>query len=270
MPGDRYDKAGSDGETERGYRWKLRELQIELVKFQRHLIKHGERMLVLIEDRDAAGKDGVINHIVEHLSPRDTRVVALPAPNAQQQTEWYFQRHVAHLPAAGEFVLFNRSWYNRAGVERVMGFCSEQETERFLDDAPIFERMLVSSGLRLFKYYLDIDRHEQMVRLKERRHDPLTQWKTSPVDKLAVKHWDDFTIARDIMLRRTHSQHAPWHIVRSDDKRRGRLNCISHILRSIPYKEVPHAKVNLPKRSDKGKYDDRATLNGRNFVREAY
>jgi polyphosphate kinase len=229
-------KAGSDRETERGYRWKLRELQIELVKFQRHLIKHGERMLVLIEGRDAAGKDGVIKHIVEHLSPRDTRVVALPAPNAQQQTEWYFQRHVAHLPAAGEFVLFNRSWYNRAGVERVMGFCSEQETERFLDDAPIFERMLVNSGLRLFKYYLDIDRREQMDRLKERRHDPLTQWKTSPVDKLAVKHWDDFTIARDIMLRRTHSQHAPWHIVRANDKHAARLNLIRHLLAQLRYK----------------------------------
>ena len=223
--------------AERGYRRKLRELQIELVKFQRSLIKQSERILVLIEGRDAAGKDGVIKHIIEHLSPRDTRVVALPAPSRQELTEWYFQRYVAHLPAAGEFVLFNRSWYNRAGVERVMGFCSQKQTEAFLDDAPIFERMLVNSGIRLFKYYLDIDRSEQMRRLKERRHDPLSQWKTSPVDKVALKHWSDYSRARNEMLRRTHSQHAPWHIVRADDKHTARLNLIRHLLAQLRYKD---------------------------------
>jgi polyphosphate kinase 2 len=230
-------KTGGDGdEAEHGYRRDLRELQIQLAKFQRHLIKRGARVLVLIEGRDAAGKDGMIKHVVEHLSPRNTRAVALPAPTTQQQTEWYFQRYVAHLPAAGEFVLFNRSWYNRAGVERVMGFCTEAEVETFLEDAPIFERMLVNSGIRLFKYYLDIDRHEQIERLKERRHDPLSQWKTSPIDKVAVKHWAAYTRARDNMLRRTHLPYAPWHIVRANDKHAARLNLIRHLLAQLHYR----------------------------------
>jgi polyphosphate kinase 2 len=230
-------KTGGDGdEAEHGYRRNLREPQIELVKFQRDLIKRSDRILVLIEGRDAAGKDGVIKHIIEHLSPRDTRAVALPAPTTQQQTEWYFQRYVAHLPAAGEFVLFNRSWYNRAGVERVMGFCTEAEVETYLEDAPIFERMLINSGIRLFKYYLDIDRHEQIDRLKERRHDPLSQWKTSPIDKVAAKHWATYTRARDDMLRRTHSAHAPWHIVRANDKHAARLNLIRHLLVQLHYR----------------------------------
>ena len=223
-------------EAEHGYRRELHDLQIELVKFQRHLIKRGERILVVIEGRDGAGKDGVIKHIVEHLSPRDTRVVALPAPSQQQQTEWYFQRYVAHLPAASEFVLFNRSWYNRAGVERVMGFCTKRETETFLDDAPVFERMLVNSGIRLFKYYLDIDHAEQVERLKERRHDPLAQWKTSSVDKVAIEHWADYTLARDEMLQRTQSRHAPWHLVRANDKHAARLNLIRHLLSQLHYK----------------------------------
>ena len=223
-------------EAEHGYRRHLRELQIELVKFQRRLIARGERILVVLEGRDAAGKDGVVKHIVEHLSPRETRVVALPAPTAEQRSTWYFQRFVAHLPAAAEFVLFNRSWYNRAGVERVMGFCSKAETASFLDDAPIFERMLVNSGIRLFKYYLDIDRAEQAARLKERRQDPLAQWKTSSIDKVALKHWADYTKARDEMLRRTHSRHAPWHIVRANDKHAARLNLMRHLLSELRYR----------------------------------
>jgi polyphosphate kinase len=227
---------GGDG-PERGYRRKLRDLQIELVKFQRDLIKRGDRILVLIEGRDAAGKDGVIKHIVEHLSPRETRIVALPAPSRHEQTAWYFQRYVAHLPTAAEFVLFNRSWYNRAGVERVMGFCTEEEVETFLDDAPIFERMLVNSGIKLFKFYLDISRQEQMLRLKERRHDPLSQWKISPVDKVAVKHWSDYTRARDDMLRRTHSPHAPWHIVHANDKHTARLNLMRFLLAQSHYRD---------------------------------
>jgi polyphosphate kinase 2 len=221
---------------ERGYRRTLHELQIELVKFQRHLIKRGDRILVLLEGRDAAGKDGVIKHIVEHLSPRETRAVALPAPTHQQQTAWYFQRYVAHLPAAAEFVLFNRSWYNRAGVERVMGFCTEAEVETFLGDAPVFERMLVNSGIRLFKYYLDIDRAEQAKRLEERRHDPLAQWKISPIDKVSLKHWNDYTRARDEMLRHTHSADAPWHIVRANDKHSARLALIRHLLAHLTYR----------------------------------
>jgi polyphosphate kinase len=231
-------KTGPHGEeAEHRYRRSLRDLQIELVKYQRDLIKRGERILVLIEGRDAAGKDGVIKHIIEHLSPRDTRVVALPAPTAEQRTTWYFQRFVAHLPAAREFVLFNRSWYNRAGVERVMGFCTAAETETFLADAPIFERMLVNSGIQLFKYYLEIDRDEQAQRLKERRHDPLAQWKTSTIDKVALKHWADYTRARDEMLRRTHSPLAPWHIVKAGDKHTARLNLIRHLLANLRYRK---------------------------------
>jgi polyphosphate kinase 2 len=231
-------KTGSHNEeAEHRCRQTLHQLQIELVKFQRGLIEHRDRILVLIEGRDAAGKDGVIKHIVEHLSPRETRVVALPAPTGEQRTMWYFQRFVAHFPAGGEFVLFNRSWYNRAGVERVMGFCTEAETETFLTDAPIFERMLVNSGIQLFKFYLDIGRHEQAQRLKERRHDPLTQWKTSPIDKAALKHWADYTRARDEMLRRTHSPYAPWHIVRADDKHAARLNLIRHLLAHLRYRK---------------------------------
>lgn len=222
-------------EPDHAYRRELHGSQIELVKFQRRLIERGERILVLLEGRDAAGKDGVIKRITEHLSPRETRVVALPAPSSRERTEWYFQRYVEHLPAAAEFVLFNRSWYNRAGVERVLGFCTDTELATFFADAPVFERMLANSGICLFKYYLDIDREEQKQRLKERRHDPLSQWKVSPIDKVALKHWADYTEARDEMLCRTHSAHAPWHVVRANDKREARLNLIRHLLSNLDY-----------------------------------
>ena len=190
---------------------------------------------MILEGRDAAGKDGTIKRIVEHLSPRETRVVALPAPSSREQTCWYFQRYVAHLPAAAEFVLFNRSWYNRAGVERVMKFCSEAEVRQFFDDAPIFERLLVNAGIRLFKYYLDIDRDEQARRLDGRRSDPLSQWKISPIDEAAVKNWGAYSHARDEMLRRTHAAHSPWHIVRADDKHAARINLIRHLLSHLHY-----------------------------------
>jgi len=232
-------EAHSD-ETDHRYRHELRQLHIELVKFQRHLIECGERILVLLEGRDAAGKDGIIKRIVEHLSPRDTRVVALSAPSSRERTEWYFQRYIEHLPAAAEFVLFNRSWYNRAGVERVMGFCTEAELNRFFEDAPVFEGMLVNSGIQVFKYYLDIDRDEQRRRLKERRHDPLSQWKISPIDKVALKHWADYTRARNEMLLRTHSVQAPWYIVRADDKHAARLNLIRHLLSHLHYNGKEH------------------------------
>jgi polyphosphate kinase 2 len=225
-----------DSPHEHRYRHELRGLQIELVKFQRHLISRGERIVVLLEGRDTAGKDGTIKHIIEHLSPRDTRVVALSAPSNREQTEWYFQRYVEHLPAAAEFVLFNRSWYNRAGVERVMGFCSDADVSRFFVDAPIFEQMLVNSGIQLFKYYLDIDRREQVKRLKERRTDPLAQWKISPIDKVAVKHWDDYTNCRDEMFRQTHMPHSPWYVVHTNDKHAARLNLIRHLLAQLRYR----------------------------------
>ncbi len=225
------------------YKSELRRLQIELVRAHRHTIAHGQRILVIFEGRDAAGKDGTIKRIVEHLSPRDTRVVALSKPSDHEVGQWYFQRYVAHLPSAGEFVLFNRSWYNRAGVERVMGFCTEAETETFLHGVVPFERMLGQAGIQVIKYYLDISRDEQAKRLKARASDPLTQWKSSPVDAAAPGHWDDYSRARDEMLRRTHDRAAPWVIVRADDKKLARLNVIRDLARRI---EWPDKAKNLP------------------------
>jgi len=218
------------------YRPELLKLQIELVKLQRHIIAHGDRILVIFEGRDAAGKDGTIKHITEHMSPRETRVVALGPPSSREESQWYFERFVRHLPDACEMVLFNRSWYNRAGVERVMGFCSKAQTREFLEVTPGFEAMLVRSGMKLFKYYLDISRHEQKRRLKERAKDPLKQWKRSPVDAKAMKHWEDYSKARNQMLARTHTEAAPWTIVRADDKEPARLNVIRDLLSRLDYK----------------------------------
>ncbi len=218
------------------YRQELLKLQIELVKLQRHIIAHGDRILVIFEGRDAAGKDGAIKHITEHMSPRETRVVALGPPSSREESQWYFERFVRHLPEACEMVLFNRSWYNRAGVERVMGFCSKAQTREFLEVTPGFEAMLVRSGMKLFKYYLDISRHEQKRRLKERAKDPLKQWKLSPVDAKAMKHWEDYSKARNQMLARTHTEAAPWTIVRADDKEPARLNVIRDLLSRLDYK----------------------------------
>jgi polyphosphate kinase 2 len=212
------------------YETALRDLQIELVKIQKHVIKHGHRVLVIFEGRDAAGKDGTIKRIVEHLSPRETRVVALGKPSDRDSTSWYFQRYVTHFPAAQELVLFNRSWYNRAGVERVMKFCTDREYERFMEDVLPFEHMLIGSGIQIMKYYLDIGKKEQKRRLRDRRHDPLKQWKTSPIDEVAVKHWDDYTEARDQMLARTSSPLSPWIVVRADDKHFAHLNVIRDLL----------------------------------------
>ena len=212
------------------YEKALRDLQIELVKVQKHVIKHDHKALVIFEGRDAAGKDGTMKRIVEHLSPRETRVVALGKPSDRDSTSWYFQRYVPHLPAAQELVLFNRSWYNRAGVERVMKFCTDREYERFMEDVLPFEHMLIGSGIQIMKYYLDIGKKEQKRRLRDRRHDPLKQWKTSPIDEVAVKHWDDYTEARDQMLARTSSPLSPWIVVRADDKHSAHLNVIRDLL----------------------------------------
>ena len=214
----------------------LERLQIELVKLQRHVIAHNDKILIVVEGRDAAGKDGLIKRFVEHLSPRETRVVALGKPSDRERTAWYFQRYVPHLPVADELVLFNRSWYNRAGVERVMGFCTDDEYEEFMHSVGIFELMLVRSGVKLFKYYLDISRGEEKKRLKERKSDPLTQWKTSPLDNQALKKWKPYTVARDEMLARTHTEHAPWTIARADDKHSTRLNVIRDALSRLDYK----------------------------------
>jgi len=216
------------------YARELRRLQIELVKLHRHVIARGHKVLVILEGRDTAGKDGTIKHIVEHLSPREVRVVAPGKPSDREESEWYFQRFAAHLPAAQEIVLFNRSWYNRAGVEYVMGFCTRKQHEAFLENAPDFERMLVRSGIYLLKYYLDITRAEQARRLRARRRDPLKQWKISPVDEAAQQHWRDYSRARDSMLLRTHQPQAPWLVVRADDKHQARLNVIRDMLARIP------------------------------------
>ena len=223
------------------YARELRRLQIELVKLQRHLIAHDLKILVILEGRDTAGKDGTIKRIVAHLSPRETRVVAPGKPSDREESEWYFQRYVRYLPAAQEIVLFNRSWYNRAGVERVMGYCTPAETEAFLEAAPRFERLLTRSGTFLLKYYLDISKQEQARRLRERHKDPLKQWKISPVDEAAQAHWRDYSRARDSMLLRTHHEDAPWIVVRADDKHQARLNVIRDLLTRIkPGREKRH------------------------------
>jgi polyphosphate kinase 2 len=211
--------------------------QVELVKLQRKLIDAGERVLVIIEGRDAAGKDGLIKRLIEHMSPRETRVFAVGIPTERDKTSWYYQRFVPQLPAGGEFVVFNRSWYNRAGVEQVMRFCTQDEHEHFMFTVPTFETMLVQAGISIFKYYLDISREEQKKRLADRVKDPLKQWKVSPVDKLAQKHWKDYSRARDEMFRRTHHPSAPWHIVRSDHKRTARIALISDLVARMDY---PH------------------------------
>jgi polyphosphate kinase len=218
------------------YARSLIKLQIELVKLQRQIIAEEERVLIILEGRDAAGKDGMIKSMTEHLSPRETRAVALGPPSDRDRNSWYFQRYVRYLPAAGEMVLFNRSWYNRAGVEPVMGFCTKAETREFLDTVPSFEAMLIRSGIRLFKYYLDIEKAEQKHRLRERRRDPLKQWKLSPVDAKAPALWKAYSKARNEMLAATHAPLAPWTIVRADDKHQSRLNLIRDLLQRLPYR----------------------------------
>ena len=212
-------------------------LQVELVKFQRQLIASGSKLLVIFEGRDAAGKDGTIKRIVEHLSPREARVVALPAPSDRDKTMWYFERWVRRLPAAGECVLFNRSWYNRAGVERVMGFCTSDELQQFTESVQDFEAMLVRSGIRLVKYYLDVSKDEQAERLEERTRDPLKQWKTSPLDAVAQQRWEDYSRARDEMLERSDSKAAPWTIVRADRKHRAHVNVMRDLLARLDYED---------------------------------
>ena len=220
------------------YRAALHDLQVELVKVQRHIIKHGHRVLVIFEGRDAAGKDGTIKRIVQHLSPRDIRVVALGKPSDHDRASWYFQRYVPHLPSTQEMILFNRSWYNRAGVEHVMGYCSTREYEDFLGAVLPFEHMLIGSGIQIMKYYLEISKDEQKTRLRDRKTDPLKQWKTSPIDAVAVKHWKHYTDARDRMLETTSSPESPWIVVRADDKRAARLNVIRDLISRLACPET--------------------------------
>jgi len=239
---------GSDKAARQAYFRELFRLQGELVKLQDWVQHSKQKVVILFEGRDAAGKGGVIKRITQRLNPRVARVAALPAPNDSERTQWYFQRYIAHLPAAGEIVLFDRSWYNRAGVERVMGFCSDAEYEEFFRSVPDFERVLVRSGITLIKYWFSITDDEQHVRFLGRIHDPLKQWKLSPMDLESRRHWEEYTKAKEIMLARTHIEEAPWWVVQADDKKKARLNCITHLLRQLPYHEVPHPSVDLPQR----------------------
>ena len=243
----------------RTYFRELYRLQAELIDLQDWTIANGEKLVVLFEGRDAAGKGGVIKRITQRLDPRVCRVVALPAPTEREQTSWYFQRYVPHLPAGGEIVLFDRSWYNRAGVERVMGFASPDQVEQFFDDVPEFERMLVRNGTRLVKYWFSITDEEQQMRFLMRIHDPMKQWKLSPMDLQSRVRWEQYTKAKEEMFARTNIPEAPWYIVEGNDKKRARLNCIDHLLNLIPYGPVPHEDVELPDRVFNPEYE-RAVL----------
>lgn len=254
----------------KNYEEELGKLQTELCVLQDWVVHAGARVIVLFEGRDAAGKGGTIKAIMERLSPRVFRVAALPAPSDREKTQLYIQRYMQYFPAAGEIVIFDRSWYNRAGVEHVMGFCTKDQYQSFIATCPKFESHIVQAGIRLIKFWLEVGQKEQHRRFEARIHDPLRQWKLSPMDLESYAQWYAFSRARDQMLDATDTPDAPWVIVRSDDKRRARLNCISYLLKSIPYKSVERDKVKLPKRSTKGEYDDQATLQGRTFVPERY
>jgi polyphosphate kinase 2 len=232
----------------RNYFQTLFHLQGELVKLQDWVVHSRHKVVILFEGRDAAGKGGVIKRITQRLNPRVARVAALPAPNDRERTQWYFQRYVSHLPAAGEIVMFDRSWYNRAGVERVMGFCNDEEYEEFFRTVPEFEKMLARSGIQLIKYWFSITDEEQHSRFLGRIHDPLKQWKLSPMDLESRVRWEEYTKAKEVMLERTHIPEAPWWIVQAVDKKKARLNCIQHLLDQIPYQEVGHDPVQLPQR----------------------
>ena len=252
------------------YEKALRELQAELCALQDWVKEEGARIIVVFEGRDAAGKGGVIKAITERVSHRVFRVVALPAPSDREKSQLYMQRFLQHSPAAGEIVIFDRSWYNRAGIEYVMGFCSKAQHQRFLKVCPEFEQYIVDDGIQLIKYWLEVSEPEQKRRFEARITDPVRQWKLSPTDLYSRSRWFEYSRARDIMLEATDTKYAPWYIVPSDDKRRARLNCIRHLLSLIPYKKVKRKKVKLPKRSKKDAYDDQATLKGRRFVPAKY
>ncbi|MGN6369821.1 MAG: polyphosphate kinase 2 [Phycisphaerae bacterium] len=252
------------------YEKDLRRLQTKLCDLQAWVKHKGLRVIIVFEGRDGAGKGGTIRAITERVSPRIFRVVALPAPSDREKSQMYMQRFMQHFPAAGEVVIFDRSWYNRAGVERVMGFCSNEQYKRFLELCPVTERFIVNSGIILIKYWLEVSNKEQERRFLARIEDPLRQWKLSPMDLPSRTRWYDYSRARDDMLKATDTKHAPWHILRSDDKKRARLNCISHLLKSIPYRQLPREKIKLPDRLRNGEYDDQKSLRKRRFVPQKY
>jgi len=252
------------------YMKELRKLQVELCKLQEWVKYKGLRVIILFEGRDAAGKGGTIKALTERVSPRVFRLLALPAPSDREKTQMYLQRYMQHFPAAGEVVIFDRSWYNRAGVEHVMGFCTKEQHREFLRICPEIEKYITNAGIILIKIWLEVSDKEQKRRFEARIDDPMRQWKLSPMDLPSRGKWFEYSRARDLMLNATDTKWAPWYILPSDDKKRARLNCIHHILKQIPYKKAPREKVKLPKRSMKHSYDDVATLKDRKFVPEKY
>jgi polyphosphate kinase 2 len=273
----KHSKAEKNGKAEKPdklknkeYEKKLTELQTELCHLQEWVKATGERIVIVFEGRDAAGKGGTIKALTARVSPRVFRLVALPAPSDREKTQMYVQRFLPHFPAAGEIVIFDRSWYNRAGVERVMGFCTEEQYKRFLDLCPFFEKNVVDNGIRMFKYWLEVSNEEQERRFEARIHDPLRQWKLSNMDLPSRERWYEYSRARDAMLKATDTDFSPWYIVASNDKKRARLNVIAHLLSQIPYKKVKNKKVKLPARNTKHAYDDLSTLRKRNWIPEKY
>jgi polyphosphate kinase 2 len=265
VPDDRAEKL-----SRKDYEGELFKLQAELVTLQYWVVGHGHRAIVIFEGRDAAGKGGAIKTITERVSPRVFRTEALPAPSDREKGQMYGQRYISRFPTKGEIVLFDRSWYNRVGVERVMNFCTETEYQRFLETVPTFENMIVEGGIQLIKYWFDVSMEEQERRFRARIDDPRKTWKLSDMDLESYRRWYDYSHARDAMLAATDTDIAPWYIIRADNKRRARLNCISHLLGQIPYEAVGREKVSLGKRRTKGKYDDLVSLQGRRFVPETY
>ena len=249
------------------YETEMRRLQADLVTFQEWVRATGQRVVVVFEGRDAAGKGSAIKRISEYLSPRVARIAALPAPTDREKTEWYFQRYIAHLPAAGEMVLFDRSWYNRAGVERVMGFCTDDQHARFLEQAPLFERMLVDDGMILRKYWFSVSDVEQERRFRSRAKDPMRQWKLSPMDLESITRWEDYSEAKDVMMAATSTEWAPWHVVESEDKRRSRVNMLNHLLTSIPHEPMVATVPPIPKRPAPRGYE-RPPQDGQNYVHD--
>jgi polyphosphate kinase 2 len=254
----------------KAYEKELRKLQVQLCHLQEWVKEKGARVIIAFEGRDAAGKGGTIRALTERVSPRVFRVIALPAPSDREKTQMYIQRYMANFPAAGEIAIFDRSWYNRAGVELVMGFCTREQHKRFLEICPPFEKQVKESGIILIKYWLEVSQEEQERRFQKRIKDPLRQWKLSPMDVESWKRWYDYSHARDQMLKATDTEDNPWYIIRSNDKKKARLNCISHLLSLIPCKNVAHEKIKLAARGKKGRYDDRVELTGSHFVPEKY
>jgi len=254
-------------EFNKKYEKKLNELQIELVQLQDWIIDRGKKIAIIFEGRDAAGKGGTIKRIIENLNPRYCKVVALAAPTEREKTQWYFQRYVPHLPASGEIVIFDRSWYNRAGVERVMGFCTDKEYINFLQTCPEFERMIISSGIQLIKYWFSVSAEEQIKRFKSRAEDPTKGWKLSPMDLESVNRWDDYSKAKDNMFEHTDTVFSQWNVVESDNKKKARVNCISHLLNQVKYETIEHPEVVLPERTQQKNYD-RPSRSNYNYVPE--